>query len=455
MVSKYIQVFLILLFYTIELTIMQYNLKLTKPWIMIRLFAMFLILIVHSLKLNAQLKHGTSTKFKSYKGLVMSGYQGWHNTPEDGAGRGWYHYTSKGKFEPGSTNVDLWAETNEYPKVYKTPFNNADGSPAFLQSAYDATTTAVHFSWMKQYGIDGVFMQRFVSEIRGKSGRNHFNTVLANSLQFANKYGRAISVMYDLSGCRDSIDVPVLINDWKYLVDSLKVTNQGKDQSYLYHNSKPLVVLWGVGFNDNRTYTIKDVAKMVDFLQNDPMYGGCSVMLGVPTYWRDFGNDTEKNPALHDLIKRVDIVHPWTIGRYSNVRSYEQYAEVQKKDIAWCKAEKVDYVGVVFPGFSWHNMNPKAPMNQIPRDRGKFFWKQITGAITNGVQMLYVAMFDEVDEATAIFKISKNPPVGASSFVTFEQDIPSDYYLYLTGYAGKMLRKQTPFRLDVPMPTSN
>jgi glycoprotein endo-alpha-1,2-mannosidase len=261
--------------------------------------------------------------------------------------------------------------------------------------------------------------------------------------------------MYDLSGCRDSIDVPVLINDWKYLVDSLKVTNQGKDQSYLYHNSKPLVVLWGVGFNDNRTYTIKDVAKMVDFLQNDPMYGGCSVMLGVPTYWRDFGNDTEKNPALHDLIKRVDIVHPWTIGRYSNVRSYEQYAEVQKKDIAWCKAEKVDYVGVVFPGFSWHNMNPKAPMNQIPRDRGKFFWKQITGAITNGVQMLYVAMFDEVDEATAIFKISKNPPVGASSFVTFEQDIPSDYYLYLTGYAGKMLRKQTPFRLDVPMPTSN
>ncbi|HEX8609535.1 MAG TPA: xylosidase, partial [Pedobacter sp.] len=175
--------------------------------------------------------------------------------------------------------------------------------------------------------------------------------------------------------------------------------------------------------------------------------------LGVPTYWREFGNDTEKNPALHELIKKVDIVHPWTIGRYASTVAYEkQYAEVQRKDIAWCAKEKIDYVGVVFPGFSWHNMNPASPSNQIPRDRGKFFWKQISGAISNGVQMLYVAMFDEVDEGTAIFKISKTPPLGASTFVTVEDDIPSDYYLYLTGYAGKMLRKQVPFRVDVPKP---
>ena len=66
--------------------------------------------------------------------------------------------------------------------------------------------------------------------------------------------------------------------------------------------------------------------------------------------------------------------------------------------------------------------------------------------------MLYVAMFDEVDEGTAIFKISKKPPIGASTFITFEYGIPSDYYLYLSGYAGKMLRKQTPFKLDVPLP---
>ena len=400
----------------------------------------------------AQLKHAKSSRFKSYKGLIMAGYQGWHNTPDDGANRGWYHYTRQGKFQPGSTNIDLWPETEEYPKRYKTSFVNADCSNGDVHSAYDVSTSDVHFRWMKEYGIDGVFMQRFVSEIRNKSGRHHFNTVLSNALKSSRKYGRAISVMYDLSGCRDSVDVPVLINDWKNLVDSLKITNHGNNQNYLYHNGKPLVVLWGAGFNDNRKYTIKDVAKMVEFLKNDPVYGGCSVMLGVPTYWREFGNDTEKNPALHDLIKQVDIVHPWTIGRYSDATSYERYSEVQQKDIAWCKASKIDYVGVVFPGFSWHNMNPKSPSNQIPRDQGRFFWKQISGAINNGVGMLYVAMFDEIDEATAIFKISKTPPVGASTFVTFETNIPSDYYLYLTGYAGKMLRKQIPFRSEVPPP---
>ncbi len=400
----------------------------------------------------AQSKHSKNSRFKSYKGLIMAGYQGWHNAPEDGAGRGWYHYTSKGKFEPGSTNVDLWAETKEYPKVYKTPFVHADGTPAYLQSAHDASTVDVHFRWMKEYGLDGVFMQRFVAEIRGKSGKNHFNTVLRNSMASSKKYGRAISVMYDLSGIRDSVDVPVLINDWKNLVDSMKITSQGNNQTYLYHNDKPLVVLWGVGFNDNRRYTLKDIEKMIDFLKNDPVYGGCSVMLGVPTYWREFGSDTQKDPLLHKLILKADIVHPWTIGRYDTEAAYERYAVVQKADIQWCLEHKIDYTGVVFPGFSWHNMNPGSPSDQIPRNRGKFFWKQLSTAIKNGAEMLYVAMFDEVDEATAIFKISKNPPVGASKFVAFEEDIPSDYYLYLTGYAGKMLRKQVPFIQEVPLP---
>jgi len=399
---------------------------------------------------SAQRKHAKGSKFPSYKSLVMAGYQGWHNTPEDGAGRGWYHYQSKGKFEPGSTNIDLWPETSEYPKLYRSPFVLADGSVAYLQSAHDASTVDVHFRWMKEYGIDGVFMQRFVGEIRGRSGRNHFNKVLKSTLTASRKYRRAISVMYDLSGCRDSVDVPVLIQDWKDLVDSMHITSRGNDQSYLYHNGKPLVVLWGVGFNDNRKYTLKDVGKMVDFLKNDPVYGGCSVMLGLPTYWREFGADTEKDLALHDLIRKVDIVHPWTVGRYSTERDYNRYAEVQRKDLEWCRANRVDYVAVVFPGFSWHNMNLGSPSDQISRNRGDFFWKQLSTAISNGAEMLYVAMFDEIDEGTAIFKISKNPPIGASKFVTYEPDIPTDHYLYLTGLAGKMLKKKIPLQLTTP-----
>jgi glycoprotein endo-alpha-1,2-mannosidase len=277
----------------------------------------------------AQTKHSGSSKFKSYKGLLMAGYQGWFNAEGDGANRGWYHYKSGNEFRPGKTKVEMWPETKELSKVYKTSFKHADGSPAYVPSSYDPSTVNTHFKWMKDYGIDGVFMQRFLGEVKNQSGRNHFNRVLTSAIESSRQYGRAISVMYDLSGTRED-DVSALISDWKFLVDSLKVTSGGNNQTYLYHNGKPLVVLWGVGFNDNRKYTLRSVEQMMDFLKNDPVYGGCAIMLGVPTYWREFGNDTEKNPLLHELIRRADIVHPWTIGRYANEKEYERYAAVQK-----------------------------------------------------------------------------------------------------------------------------
>ena len=69
--------------------------------------------------------------------------------------------------------------------------------------------------------------------------------------------------------------------------------------------------------------------------------------------------------------------------------------------------------------------------------------------------MIYVAMYDEVDEGTAIMKVSKNPPAGISPFVKFEEGIPSDYYLFLTGYAGQMLKKKIPFRENIPLPKND
>lgn len=57
-----------------------------------------------------------------------------------------------------------------------------------------------------------------------------------------------------------------------------------------------------------------------------------------------------------------------------------------------------------------------------------------------GASMLYVAMFDEVDEATAIFKATNEPPTsGGAKFITYE-GLPSDHYLWLTGMAAKVFR---------------
>ena len=54
--------------------------------------------------------------------------------------------------------------------------------------------------------------------------------------------------------------------------------------------------------------------------------------------------------------------------------------------------------------------------------------------------MIYVAMFDEVDEGTAIFKCANDVPDGAQSkFVTFE-GLPNDFYLKLVGKGAKLIR---------------
>lgn len=72
----------------------------------------------------------------------------------------------------------------------------------------------------------------------------------------------------------------------------------------------------------------------------------------------------------------------------------------------------MDYVPSVFPGFSWHNLNLTAKFDTITRNRGQFYWNQLQHAIKSGSEMIYVAMYDEVNEGTAIIKVSKDPLAG-------------------------------------------
>ena len=66
--------------------------------------------------------------------------------------------------------------------------------------------------------------------------------------------------------------------------------------------------------------------------------------------------------------------------------------------------------------------------------------------------MIYVAMFDEVDEGTAIFKCTNDTPVSETNrFVTYE-GLPSDFYLRLTGEGAKLLRGERPVTEAVPLP---
>src|SRR5690606_30385796 len=107
---------------------------------------------------------------------------------------------------------------SEYEKTYPTAFKNADGSTARFFSSVDKSTTELHFKWMKDYGVDGVFMQRFYDSARGGQRKKTEHTILQNAFEAASKYNRAIAMMYDLSGLRPGEDCSILIEDWKYLV---------------------------------------------------------------------------------------------------------------------------------------------------------------------------------------------------------------------------------------------
>ena len=370
-------------------------------------------------------------------GKVMAGYQGWFNCEGDGAGLGWTHWAARKQkpFAPGNVNVDLWPDMSELTpeERFPTGFKLADGRPAEVFSSFRRETVLRHFRWMREYGIDGVFVQRFAHGLKSVEGRHHKDVVLANCREGANREGRAYAVMYDLTGLPAG-GVAQVMDDWRMLRAQMKI---GDDAAYLRHRGKPIAAVWGVGFSTkDRKYSLTECRALIEFLKAD----GCSVMLGVPTGWRELNRDAAPDPALHEVLRLADVLSPWTPGRYRNPKEAAGHGDKYwKPDIAWCREHSLDYLPVVFPGFSWHNMYRDSPLNKVPRLKGEFLWSQFVAAKTAGAQMIYVAMFDEVDEGTAIFKCSNDLPVGPTQFVDYE-GLPSDHYLWLTGQGARLLR---------------
>ncbi|WP_316815270.1 glycoside hydrolase family 71/99-like protein [Pedobacter nyackensis] len=402
---------------------------------------------------QAQSKHSKQTNYPSYNGLVMAGYQGWFRAEGDGTGSKRFAYGNE-----QVSNIDMWPDVSEYEVTYNTPFKLKNGETAKFFSSHDKSTVDLHFKWMQEYDVDGVFMQRFFSNVKDKDQASV--NILKNAFEAASKYNRAIALMYDLSGLKASgEDCSVIIEDWKRMVDELKITNQTGKKTYLHHNGKPVVTIWGVGFPD-RPYNIRNIGleRLIDFLKYDPVYGNCSVMLGVPTAWRSLNADCINDSYLHELIKKGDLLLPWTVQRYTGLlhNDMERLRDNTIEDMKWCKANKVDYVPCVYPGFSWHNLSKQEfpddvkPVGSIPRQGGRFFWQQIVTTLNAGASMLYVAMFDEVNEGTAIFKGSNNPPPGNTVAFIDMDGKPSDHYLWLTGEAAKILRNEKPLSVKLP-----
>ncbi len=384
-------------------------------------------------------------------GKVMTGYQGWFNCPDDGSRLGWVHWArgERGAFAPGNITVDAWPDVSEYneDELYDTGFRYPDGSVAKTFSSHDRETVLRHFEWMRDYGIDGAFVQRFANGIKGGNVRYHKDKVLSSAREGANRYGRTYTIMYDLTGIPDE-DIIKVFDDWRMLREKMHIT---EDPAFQQHKGKPIVGIWGVGFNGQikRRPDFGECTKLLKKFKAD----GCSVMLGVPTGWREQDHDASQNPELHRVLLMADVLSPWSVGRFGDQPGLKRHSKKYwNGDVEWAREHNIDYMPVIFPGFSWYNLREgRAKLASIPRKEGRFMWSQVVANKKAGADMLYIAMFDEVDEATAIFKCTDTPPAGdGSKFLTMD-GLPSDFYLRLTGQAGKLLRDEIPLTVRVPL----
>lgn len=381
---------------------------------------------------------------------MLMGYQGWFGCPQDGsAANRWTHWFRSQIPVATNVTVDFWPDVSELEEneLFSTGMTLPSGAPARVYSAYHPKTVARHFRWMREHGLDGVFLQRFLAD-PGSEMFAFNNQVALNVRAGAYTYGRVFAIMYDISGHPFATLVTALTNDWSFLAGVVHITNSPR---YLHHKGKPVVALWGFGFTD-RPGTPQEAQTVIAWFKA----AGCTVMGGVPAYWRTLRNDSQRDPAWAGVYRSFDVLSPWAVGRFSTIAGADSFKQnLIVPDLTETRLRGMDYMPVVFPGFSWHNATG-GKLNQIPRNGGTFYWRQVYNALSAGCTMVYGAMFDEVDEGTAMFKLAPTPAQlpAQGSFVPLNIDghnLPSDWYLRLAGKATETLRGRLTLSAQMPI----
>ncbi len=148
-------------------------------------------------------------------------------------------------------------------------------------------------------------------------------------------------------------------------------------------------------------------------------------MGGIGSYWLSLTQDSMDSPRWRDAYRSFDIVQPWTVGRYRNSTEVDKWRDSHlHEDLEATKAQSQMYMPVIFPGFSWHNRHTGATKNEIKRDAGNLLWQQAVNAKLSGSSVVKIAMFDELNEATAIFKVATSSSLTpkASDMVTLDSE---------------------------------
>lgn len=382
----------------------------------------------------------TGSNYSEFKGKSVTGYQAWFTASDENSG--WVHWSNSSRPKPGNSTFEVYPDVREYKPeaLSRTAFANlGNGEPSEVFTS--AEVIDVHFDWMKESGIDGIALQRFIGDTPYPINSSSLSTLIKVK-NAAENTKRIFYICYDMSSGKDEDAwVESIKFDWVYNIEQ---TNElTSSPAYATVNNKPVVQVWGPGF-DSRVGNKAGTIDLIEFLQSR----GCYVIGGVPTNWRTERGDSK--PNFMDAYKAYDMVSPWTPGRYGNISEVDNFKRnYLVPDKSFCNANGLDYLPVLFPGFAWSTWNNGTP-NHIPRDRGNFLWRQAYNIKTTGLDQMYFAMFDEYDEGTAIMKAATDWSMIPTNyyFLTLSTDgtwLSSDYYLRVAAAATTMLKSsETP-----------
>lgn len=373
------------------------------------------------------------------RGKIMCGYQGWFRCPGDAADMGWIHWSrDSARIAPDTLTFEMWPDMSEYPEAerHAAPgFTHPDGSQSSLFSSDSPAVVRTHFEWMRDYHIDGAWLQHFVVDLPGGPLEDRYPSrrrVLEHVRSAAQATGRTWALSYDIAGMpMERID-DVVTADWRRMVDEGIVA----DERYLHEGGRPVVQVWGFYYGIQTNRMSAELAnRLIDFFAEPGPYSAFLVG-GGDWNWRAC-----PDPEWPAFVHRFGAYCPWNVGNYTVDEAGIPHASTHywSEDKAECERENLLWIPVVYPGFSWDNLMQKPPgTTLIPRRDGQFLWEQFLRLHELGVGTVYVAMFDEVDEGTAIFKVTSSPPVEAH-FVGYE-GLPSDAYLRIVREGVALLR---------------
>ncbi len=342
--------------------------------------------------------------------------------------------------------VEMWPDMSEYSEEerFAVPgFTHPDGSQAYLFSSENEKTVLRHFQWMRDYGIDGAWLQHFLVALPNQSVAVLYESrmrVLNHAKKAANATGRIWAISYDLAGMPPERIYEALTEDWKKLVDSKFLD----DPQYLHEQGKPVVQIWGFyDKNDHNPMSVELANRLIDFFKTPGPYAAFLVG-GGDWDWRQ-----NPNPDWRKFVLRFDAYVPWNIGNYTVDGQGDKHASTHywEEDRKLCEENGVLWIPTVYPGFSWDNLLRLEPgTSLISRRDGLFLWEQFVRLSEMKQTSVYLAMFDEVDEGTAIFKVLNAPPLQGHFVGRSEK--PTDWYLQIVREGSRLLHSKSPDPAD-------